>query len=75
MRLDERLEQEKRKKQMEQRRRNLEDEETMDYLKRTRSASINEVKDVFASKLEQGINSDMSVFDKQALFFRGVDGF
>ena len=75
MRLDERLEKEKRKKQMEQRRRNLEDEETMDYLKRTRSASINEVKDVFASKLEQGINSDMSVFDKQALFFRGVDGF
>ena len=75
MRLDERLEQEKRKKQTEQRRRNLEDEETMDYLKRTRSASINEVKDVFASKLEQGINSDMSVFDKQALFFRGVDGF
>ena len=75
MRLDERLEQEKRKKQMEQRRRNLEDEETMDYLKRTRSASINEVKDVFASKLEQGINSDMSVFDKQALFFRGVDVF
>ena len=75
MRLDERLEQEKRKKQMEQRRRNLEDEETMDYLKRTRSASINEVKDVFASKLEQGMNSDMSVFDKQALFFRGVDGF
>lgn len=75
MRLDERLEQEKRKKQMEQRRRYLEDEETMDYLKRTRSASINEVKDVFASKLEQGINSDMSVFDKQALFFRGVDGF
>ena len=75
MRLDERLEQEKRKKQMEQRRRNLEDEETMDYLKRTRSASINEVKDVFDSKLEQGINSDMSVFDKQALFFRGVDGF
>ena len=47
----------------------------MDYMKRTRSASINEVKDVFASKLEQGINSDMSVFDKQALFFRGVDGF
>ena len=75
MRLDERLEQEKRKKQMEQRRRNLEDEETMDYLKRTRSASINEVKDVFASKLEQGINSDMSVFDKQALFLRGVDVF
>ena len=75
MRLDERLEQEKRKKQMEQRRRNLEDEETMDYLKRTRSASINEVKDVFASKLEQGINRDMSDFDKQALFFRGVDGF
>ena len=75
MRLDERLEQEKRKKQMEQRRRYLEDEETMDYLKRTRSASINEVKDVFDSKLEQGINSDMSVFDKQALFFRGVDGF
>ena len=75
MRLDERLEKEKQKKQLEQRRRNLEDEETMDYLKRTRSASINEVKDVFASKLEQGINSDMSVFDKQALFFRGVDGF
>ena len=47
MRLDERLEQEKRKKQMEQRRRNLEDEETMDYLKRTRSASINEEESVF----------------------------
>ena len=75
MRLDERLEKEKQKKQLEQRRRNLEDEETMDYLKRTRSASINEAKDVFDSKLEQGINSDMSVFDKQALFFRGVDGF
>lgn len=75
MRLDERLEQEKRKKQMEQRRRNLEDEETMDYLKRTRSASINEEESVFASKLEQGLNSDMSVFDKQALFFRGVDVF
>ncbi|MDD7147359.1 MAG: hypothetical protein SOY45_03390 [Lachnospiraceae bacterium] len=75
MRLDERLEQEKRKKQMEQRRRNLEDEETMDYLKRTRSASINEKGAVFESKLEQGINSDMSVFDKQALFFRGVDVF
>lgn len=75
MRLDERLEKEKQKKQLEQRRRNLEDEETMDYLKRTRSASINEEKDVFDSKLEQGINSDMSVFDKQALFFRGVDGF
>lgn len=74
MRLDERLEKEKQKK-LEQRRRNFEDEETMDYLKRTRSASINEVKDVFDSKLEQGINSDMSVFDKQALFFRGVDGF
>ena len=75
MRLDERLEKEKQKKQLEQRRRNLEDEETMDYLKRTRSASINEEKDVFDSKFEQGINSDMSVFDKQALFFRGVDGF
>lgn len=75
MRLDERLEKEKQKKQLEQRRRNLEDEETMDYLKRTRSVSINEAKDVFDSKLEQGINSDMSVFDKQALFFRGVDGF
>ncbi len=75
MRLDERLEKEKQKKQLEQRRRNLEDEETMDYLKRTRSASINEEKDVFDSKLAQGINSDMSVFDKQALFFRGVDGF
>lgn len=75
MRLDERLEKEKQKKQLEQRRRNLEDEETMDYLKRTRSASINEEKDVFDSKLEQGINSDMSVFDKQALFFRGIDGF
>ena len=75
MRLDERLEKEKQKKQLEQRRRNLEDEETMDYLKRTRSVSINEAKDVFDSKLAQGINSDMSVFDKQALFFRGVDGF
>lgn len=75
MRLDERLEKEKQKKQLEQRRRNLEDEETMDYLKRTRSVSINEAKDVFDSKLEQGINSDMSIFDKQALFFRGVDGF
>lgn len=69
MKLDDRIEQEKQRRRK-KRNQILEDEETMDYLKReAKKQALNESEGVFTSSMAGGINTEKSVFDRQALFF------
>lgn len=68
MRLNDRLIRDTKKK--DRARRSLDDaeEETMTYQERRTSVSLNTAGDVFDSRLDHGINSDKSIFDKTAIF-------
>ena len=72
MRIDERLT--KQNQQIaENRRRQQDGEETLMYMERHREASLNRYRGAFTDKMESGINTRQSVFDRTAIFHTGED--
>lgn len=68
MRLTDRLIKDTEKKQNAQRPIEEDEEETMTYQERRPIVSLNAAPGVFESKMERGINSEKSIFDKTAIF-------
>lgn len=68
MNLSERFAKDQREKEKKRKNRFVEDEETMTYMQRTRSAPINEQGTVFQAIGSDSFHVAPSVFDRQAIF-------
>ena len=68
MRIDDRLVKQNKEKEKAKKRSVEDDEETLTYRQRDRVMPLNEQKGAFTDRVNKGINTEKSIFDKTAVF-------